>query len=311
MGLYREYRRLKKLGFRGFWDYHVLSVLRAALALYDLAFHLRYFRAVFRSYRRGEPLPPLHLRGGIVLFHEPFDPALDLGREVIARRWYRRGVREDEGAVMVDIGANIGLVALDWAFRIPNVVVDAYEPDPRTFAILRRNVEENNLSGRIRLFNEAVAAKPGTLTLYRTVCSATATALPTNAPDKGSADSARVDPERRAQSWADALWHARGEPVMVAAVTLDTVFARALDKGEIGLVKLDIEGSESSVLEAVAPATLAQARQYVVEYHERLCQKARLRCVTALERAGFRCRVRRVSVRLGLGLIYARRQGLE
>jgi FkbM family methyltransferase len=61
-----------------------------------------------------------------------------------------------DGAVVFDIGANIGNHALYWALKVNTHRVYAFEPIPATFALLSRNVEINALSGKLIPINAAV-----------------------------------------------------------------------------------------------------------------------------------------------------------
>lgn len=58
-----------------------------------------------------------------------------------------------ESAVILDIGANIGNHSLYWATQCNSAKIYAFEPIPDTFNILKRNVELNFQSERIKLFN--------------------------------------------------------------------------------------------------------------------------------------------------------------
>ena len=83
--------------------------------------------------------------------------------EVLGGKSYRKFVIEPHAGNMIDIGANIGIVSLDWTTRIANVHVHAYEPNPETFAVLLKNVEANRLSHRITLHCEAVGRETGVM----------------------------------------------------------------------------------------------------------------------------------------------------
>jgi FkbM family methyltransferase len=73
------------------------------------------------------------------------------------------------GAVFVDIGANIGIVTL-FAARLAGQSgkVYSFEPAPRTFAILKENIQVNGLleSGRIDFRELALADKSGEAAFY-------------------------------------------------------------------------------------------------------------------------------------------------
>jgi hypothetical protein len=52
---------------------------------------------------------------------------------------------------IVDCGANIGMAVLYYKWLWPEVNIDAYEPDPDTFKVLKTNVAPNNFAqGRSR-----------------------------------------------------------------------------------------------------------------------------------------------------------------
>ncbi len=70
-----------------------------------------------------------------------------------------------ENLYMLDIGANIGLIStgLLLANEIQNAV--AIEPEPKNFALLVKNVEQNGLSERVRCLQVAVGDRETTLTM--------------------------------------------------------------------------------------------------------------------------------------------------
>jgi len=61
--------------------------------------------------------------------------------------------------VIVDIGANIGLFSLYALFKAPQAKIFAIEANPFTFQILKKNVEENLLMGKIEVHNLAIYSK--------------------------------------------------------------------------------------------------------------------------------------------------------
>jgi FkbM family methyltransferase len=72
----------------------------------------------------------------------------------------RRFLRPDD--VVVDVGANIGLVTLTAAKLVgARGQVIAVEPHPRTFDYLRDNVQLNRLTEVVRLYCVALAERPG------------------------------------------------------------------------------------------------------------------------------------------------------
>lgn len=256
--------------------------LNAIRALCQMVIWLDNWRDVFDGYRGRKPLTPLRFREGFVLHHAPSDVAVGTFLEVFGDRLYRRHLNESDAGVMVDLGANIGMVTLDWASRLPGVVVHAYEPYPDTFATLAANITANQMSARLRIYNEAVSGQPGTLVL-------------------GLVSGVSVG----ASAYGESAQLNKSSSVRVPAVSLDQVVARCASQGPINLVKMDVEGAEADTLERASPDSLKKVGQFVVEYHDHLSLDARSRCESVLRRAGFRCRVHQLSD--NHGILYARR----
>lgn len=139
---------------------------------------------------------------------------------------------------IVDCGSNIGLSVLFFKREFPDSQILAFEPDPVTFSLLRRNVERNGLQG-IELRNLALSGSPGTRDLH--------------------CDSRR--PGRTAMSLLAQC--GLEERVAVPCVALSHFI-----HGDVDLLKLDIEGAELEVIEdLVLSGKIARIRQMVVEYH--------------------------------------------
>lgn len=256
--------------------YHALS------ALVEMMVWLDNWHETFDGYRGRAPLAPLRFRRGFVLDHAPDDYWIYTFREVFRDRSYRRHVNEPDAGVMIDVGANIGMVSIDWASRLPGVTIHAYEPYPRTFQTLKTNIAANHLSEKVRVYDEAVSSHSGTVLLHAAKSSVQTSAYYESAPPSESAG------------------------VRVAAVTLDEVIARCAGLGSINLLKMDVEGAEADIMEAASSRSLEKVHQFVLEYHDYLCPNARSRCERVLTSVGFRCRVRPVNDRQGL--LYASRE---
>ena len=226
-------------------------------------------------HRTTTEFPALRFRRGMTLRYRPEDQALDQYCEVFRYKLYRQYLREPRDGAMVDIGANIGAVSLDWATRLPHVRIHAYEPHPDTFAMLAGNVAANHLLERVTCNQQAVGREPGTLAFYATDVSMSTTAY------KDPANNAT--PEFTAST-----------------VALDEVIERCAPDGPVGLVKIDAEGAEAEILEGARPQTLKAVRQFVIEYHDMLCENARARCERVLAHAGFHCIARPTAPQAGL-----------
>ena len=229
---------------------------------------------IWRCYRNGSPLPALRFRRGFTLNHRPGDQILLQFYETLRDKSYRRFITEPQQGTLLDIGANVGVVTVDWANRLPSVHIHAYEPHSLNFATLHENVKSNGFSSRVSLYQEAVGRSIG----------------PANLRASG------LSMETSAYSTA-----AASEEFSVPMVSLGAVIQRC--KGHIGLAKIDAEGAEVDILEGADAQTLSEIRQLVIEYHDGLVPSARERCQQVLYGAGFRCATRPLMP--GQGLLYA------
>jgi FkbM family methyltransferase len=158
-------------------------------------------------------------------------------REFIARNIYLYGIWEIVGTRLLqallrpgmrflDIGANIGYYTLLAADLVkPSGDVHSFEPHDGIRAQLRRNVELNQLRN-VQVRAEAVSARSGTVSFYRVVHDDTNLGL-----------SSLVPGERTEQT-----------PISVPGTTLDDYVAQLPD-GRVDVVKIDVEGAESDVLQ--------------------------------------------------------------
>ena len=146
------------------------------------------------------------------------------------------------GAVVLDIGANIGLHSLR-AARLPEVCrVFAFEPGRSTFAMLKRNITRNALAGKIYAYPLAVAEYTGRAQFHFCADDAYSSLTP--------------DDRRPVQQTYE-----------VAVTNIDEwLLANAVER--VDLIKIDVEGSESAVI-AGAQAALCQYKpELIVEIYE-------------------------------------------
>lgn len=130
---------------------------------------------------------------------------------------------DGSGLTILDIGANVGSFALWASMRWPGSTIHCYEPNPGTFAYLKRNTSANP---RIHCTNAAVY--PG--------------------PEKRLRFFSRFagDGEAGLIAYAGDTFR---EGAMTSTYEVDVVSPTALPVADI--VKLDIEGGEAAVLDAL------------------------------------------------------------
>ncbi len=131
------------------------------------------------------------------------------------------------GAIVVDIGANMGYFTLLAAQATgPQGRVYAMEPHPRSFEILQRNVAVNWLAERVRCIRCAVLDGPRQTKLHTTsTCLGSSSLFATGVPEGNFRFEDTVD---------------------VAAKTLDELVQEKVD-----VVKIDAEGSEPFILDGM------------------------------------------------------------
>lgn len=134
--------------------------------------------------------------------------------------------------VCLDVGANVGY----WTKTLVDVFqvkkVYAFEPDPVTYRIGKRNLENNS---NVELYEMALGSNEGSLTLY------------VDPADSGDSTGQRVEGRQR---------------IEVKMQTLDAFFAqRALT--ELNFLKVDIQGGEIDFFKG-AEATIRATRPLIM-----------------------------------------------
>lgn len=217
---------------------------RAPRPSLDLLLSLaRYGRlAVSRSRRRGaaysERAFPVRW-GAATIFTFNLDTFAFLAREIFLRRVYEVG-NLPPAPVIVDCGANIGVAALFFTLRHPACRILAIEPDPSAFAALETTSSANSWD-HVALLNVALGGSDGEATLYRDPSKPGKLTVTTAAPPA-----------------PDFL------PTTVPRRRLSAV----LPEGEIDLLKVDVEGAETAIVDELADAAmLNRIRNLVIEVH--------------------------------------------
>lgn len=141
--------------------------------------------------------------------------------------------------VFLDVGANVGLYTLALAATRPDLTVVAFEPVPRVFEALRRNVALNGLSN-VRLSAAAVSDRTGTQPLF--------------VPAGGVPVEATLLSGLRANT----------SRIEVPTVTIDRAVEQYGLPG-VDLVKVDVEGCELAVLRGTAATIAAHTPTFVCE----------------------------------------------
>jgi FkbM family methyltransferase len=177
---------------------------------------------------------PVELRNGVQIYLSAPDDIATLV-EVFLRRQY--GPISSE-AVVVDVGANIGVFSL-FALAEGARLVHALEPSAESFEILRRNIRVNGAESRIHAERVVVAATSGDMVKF---------------PVASSRENAVIEGETTAKFQ------------MTPTETLESLLNR-YELQSIDLLKLDCEGSEREILLSTLPTVWRRIRDIRLEFH--------------------------------------------
>lgn len=188
----------------------------------------------FRDYFR--PKIKVRNRLGLLLllrYQNYIDRKLILSEPYEARQLsaLSRAIIESRASLFVDIGANIGLYSVYLASRAPRLEkVYAIEPQPENYNQLCANIFMNHLSNRIVPIRKGASNKPARLVFYENKGRSTGTSrLAETAPK-----------ETKQDEFSETL---------IEVIAMDSILADENDK--VAVIKIDVEGHESQVLEGM------------------------------------------------------------
>jgi len=125
---------------------------------------------------------------------------------------------------IIDAGANIGYLSLQFARRCDKGFVYCFEPETENFHCLSENVRLNGLEKQMKLFKYALGEKPGMATLYK--------------PYRNNPGANRI---------LDRAPEMEAPAEKVEIVPLDTLHDQGVFK-KVEVMKIDVEGFELFVL---------------------------------------------------------------
>jgi FkbM family methyltransferase len=206
---------------------------------------------------RGDELTHLRLRNGLDIESAAGALLVPLYKEIIYKDDYR--LRTDplpRGAVVLDVGANLGMFSLHVARDHGAGRVLAFEPFPESFALLKRNAERNRLDA-IHPIPLAIAGEAGTRELHM-----------------------------QGRHGVHSLFGTSGDAVRIECITLADAFAR-FEVARCDFLKLDCEGAEYEILLSAPSAVYARIDRVALEYHDWITEHHHDELVTRLTAEGF------------------------
>lgn len=177
-------------------------------------------------------------------------------REIFVRRIYAFKC-EDPSPRILDLGANLGLSVLFFKKLYPQAQIVGFEPDPRIFDYLKRNIHGNGFTD-VHLVNKAAWDRETTLQFSST-----------------GGDAGRV------------AFQNDSNLIKVAAANMTDY----LQRNHFDFIKMDVEGAEETILPAIRDH-LKLVKWLFVEYHSKAGKKQSLGALLdILSQAGFRIHI--------------------
>lgn len=189
-----------------------------------------------------------------------------------------------DNAVVIDIGAHIGIFSIFAASQTENITIYSFEPEPDNFQLLLENIKINHLENKICPFNLAVSNTNIPRKLIRSAASLTAHSLFVNKfPEDEIKDSVEVN-----------------------CTTLSDIFEINKVK-KCDVLKLDCEGEEYNILLNAPDKILSKIVIIRAEYHDGLTKYTHEDLVRVLKNINFEVKIKKSYSfpTFNLGFLYA------
>jgi FkbH-like protein/FkbM family methyltransferase len=240
-----------------------------------------------------------------------------LYKEIFEDQCYlKHGIRLQDGATVVDIGANIGLFSLFVMSRCANPKIYAFEPAPAVYDLLKANCDA--YGSNVRALNAGVSDKRKTATFTFYERSSVFSGFHSDETQDREAIQAVVRKMLKSESvagesveeyveelTADRLRRSTHECQLTSVS--DIIRENLIDK--IDLLKIDAEKSELDIIRGIEDRDWPKIDQIVIEIHDR-SREAVNRIEDLLIEKGYRCAVEQETLLEDAGLfnLYATRQ---
>lgn len=185
----------------------------------------------------------IHISGNII-YSRNDEEARQIYASIFERQDYDFKI-DKISPTIIDCGAHIGLATLYFKKRYPSAEIIAIEPNPVTLGSLKKNIEVNGLKN-IKIIWGAVGKKTEKVSLF-------------------------IDTKtKRPWSWDDSIikdiWINRPNRKDKKEISVPGIKLSSLISKNIDLLKLDIEGAETDVIEEIE-GKLNLVDLIIMEYH--------------------------------------------
>jgi FkbH-like protein/FkbM family methyltransferase len=264
--------------------------------------------------------PRYILPSGLEIVHLKDYETKYLYEEIFETQSYiQHGIRLDDDARVIDIGANIGLFSLFVLSQCARPRILAFEPSPVVFDVLRANCDAYGPD--VQAFNLGVGERSGsaTFTFYENSSVFSGFhADPTEDAETletifrrtlGGAEASSATTDAYIRSLTAERLRARTYSCQITTVS-DIIRANHLET--IDLLKIDAEKSELEILAGIDANDWPRIEQLVIEVHDRTGNKIR-EVERVLVAHGYDCAIDEAPslAQSGLVTVYATRSGRE
>ena len=207
---------------------------------------------------------------GFTVHSYSYDILLFLFKEVFVSKDYFFESNSKQPKI-IDCGANIGMSVLYFKYIFPDCSIIAFEPNPRAFYLLQRNIEQNNLKNVV-IYNFAVSDVQAEIEFF--TGNDEQILLASTIKERGGAT-----------------------VIKIKTALLSNFLTESVD-----LIKMDIEGSETKVMtDLISTQKETLAKRYIIEYHHKINnEKSALSSfLIPFENAGFEYNIKSSFLQLG------------
>lgn len=231
-----------------------LLVCYIRLLINAFRFHRRYIQ---NGLTYSSPLTESILSYTVEFFH--YGELINLFEEIFIEQVYSFKSTATNPFI-VDGGSNIGLSILYFKMIYPTGRVIAFEPNPKAYELLTKNIINNHLSS-VTVFNVALSDQEGDASLFPgNQYSGSLTASLFNSLEQ---DSTEVIKTKKASSYIHE---------------------------EVDLLKLDVEGSETEILnDLISSKKIDLIKEMIIEFHPLITKVTVEIFIESFSQTNFRC----------------------
>lgn len=212
-------KKILRTAYDTMW--HIKNSVCPSLSLQQIGF-VRKLLLLLLSYKTPKYIHDIHGHKILIDEIDSLNLSRDTNYEPLATEFFTSFLKP--GMVVLDIGANIGYFSLLFSKLIgQSGKLLAFEPDPKNYQLLKKNIEINGYAERVMLYECALYKEKSELCLY--LCD-------TNCGDHRIYDSGK-----------------KSKHITVKAETLDGIMSE--HDCRIDCMKMDVQGSEFFVLQGM------------------------------------------------------------